>query len=173
MWTPMTEKDFPKLMETVRRINDGYVIHVDGFEDEICQPFDLHIKIETINNTNCVTITDYNEELTYDGFLTERTMKELDAALKEDTGDENAYFDAVTTAEWSADWTPNKSKYDRESLRLDISIGIHEALIKYIDDNGIKPKWTNEQKKIFDEAEKHMFDTVCLLTDMWKLFKEE
>ena len=33
MWTPMTEKDFPKLMETVKKINDGYVIKVEGFED--------------------------------------------------------------------------------------------------------------------------------------------
>lgn len=168
MWTPMTEKDFPKLMETVKKINDGYVIKVEGFEDEICKPFDLHIKIETINNTNCVTITDYNEELTYDGLLTESTMKELETALKEDTGDENAYFEAVTVAEWSADWTTNRSRYDKESLELDISIGIHKALINYIDDNEIEPKWTNEQKKMFDEAEKRIVDTCKLLLNLWE-----
>lgn len=168
MWRPMTEKDFPNLMEIVKEINDGYVIELEGFEDELVQPFDLHVEIETDDDTNYVRIVDYNEELTWDGMFTERTLEKLNAALKKDT-DDNAYFDALDVAQWSADWEKGRSRYREENLEGEISIGVSRALINYIDDNGIEPKtWTYSQKKAFDDAKKQMVKVCMELINSWK-----
>lgn len=163
MWRPMTEKDFPNLMETIKEINDG-----EWVEDIFIQPFDLHIEFETDNDTNYVRIVDYNEELTWDGLLTEIYMEKLNNALKKDT-DDSAYFEPIQCSEWSADWEKGRSRYDEESLGLDIHIGILQAISDYIDDNGIEScTWTDEQVKSFEDAYKNVKDVCMDIINSWK-----
>lgn len=164
MWKPVTEKDFPKFMETVKEINNGYEI-----EDlDPIKPFDIHVEITSENGNNNLRIVDYNEELTWDGMLTETTLEKLNNALREDTNDPNAYFDCMCCSEWVADWK-GRDRYDRESMELDMHIGISQALVEYIDDNGIKNHpWTDKQKRDFDKAFEKLVNICNGIIDSWE-----
>ena len=135
MWKPLTEKDFPKFMAKVKEINEGW-----KFEDlDPIIPFNIHVEITSENGSNNLRIVDYNEELTWDGMLTESTLNALNKALREDTKDPNAYFDCMSCSEWVADWE-GRHRFDRESMELEMHIGVSKALIKYIDDNGAEKR---------------------------------
>lgn len=164
MWKPVTEKDFPKFMETVKEINKGW-----KYEDlDPIKPFDIHVEITSENGRNNLRIVDYNEELTWDGMLTESTLEKLNKALREDTNDPEAYFDCMSCSEWIADWE-GRDRYDKEAMELDMHIGILKALNSYIDDNGIEThKWTNEQCNNFEAAFRTLV-TICNgILDSWE-----
>ena len=164
MWKELTEKDFPKFMEKVNEINKGW-----KYEDlDPIVPFDIHVEITSENGRNNLRIVDYNEELTWDGSLTQSTLKELNNALREDTNDPSAYFDCMSCAEWLADWE-GRSRYNRESMEMEMHIGVSEPIVKYIDDNGTKTRtWTAKQKSDFDNAFNELVKVVNGIIDSWE-----
>ena len=164
MWKPVTEKDFPKFMEKVNEINNGYKI-----EDlDPIKPFDIHVEITSENGRNNLRIVDYNEELTWDGMLTETTLKELNNALREDTNDPHAYFDCMSCSEWVADWK-GRDRYDRESMEIEMHIGVSKPILNYIDDNGTKTRtWTDKQNRDFDNAFNELVKVVNGIIDSWE-----
>ena len=164
MWKPVTEKDFPKFMETVKEINNGW-----KYEDlDPIVPFDIHVEITSENGTNNLRIVDYNEELTWDGMLTEQTFRKLNEALREDTKDPDAYFDCMSCSEWVADWE-GRHKYDRSTMEIDMHIGVLKALQSYIDDNGTNNRyWTRKQKDDFDRTFNELVKVVNGIIDSWE-----
>ena len=163
MWKPVTEKDFPKFTEKVKEINNGY-----KYDDlDPIKPFNIHVEITSENGRNNLRIVDYNEELTWDGMLTESTMEKLEQALKEDTNDPNAYFDCMSCSEWLADWE-GRDRYDKEAMELDMHIGILDAFQKYIADNGKHKYWTRKQKDDFDRTFNELVKVVNGIIDSWE-----
>jgi hypothetical protein len=138
MFKAKTIEDFKELRRLVEELNKEGV-------------WKLEIKIGTEYSECDLYVVDHTEELYYGGCLFEKTIEKLDAALKEDTNDKSAYFDCVCPGRWLADFE-GRSRYDEESMKLDISIAIKEAMCKYMDDNGLKPYWTVKTQQKLDEV---------------------
>lgn len=133
MFKAKTLEDFKELQKLVEELNKEGV-------------WKLKLKIENDYSECDLYIIDHTEELYYGGFLFDSTMERIDKALKIDTDDKGAYFDCVCPGCWLADFE-GRNRYDEESMRLDIDIVIMEAMYKYMEDAGLKPHWTEENKQ--------------------------
>lgn len=146
MFKAKTLEDFKELRKLVEELNKEGV-------------WKLEIKIGTEYSECDLYVVDHTEELYYGGCLFENTMEKLDAALKEDTNDDGAFFDCVCPGRWLADFE-GRNRYDEESMMLDIDIAIMESMLKYMDDNGLETHWTDELKQKFDELPKKVIELI-------------
>lgn len=126
--------------------------------------WELELEIKNEHSECDLYITDGYEELYYSGYMFDQTIEKLNAALQKDTNDKSAFFDCVCPGRWIADFE-GRSRYDEESMKLDISIAIKEAMCKYMDDNGLEPHWTSETMYRLDELPKI---AVELITEVLK-----
>jgi hypothetical protein len=133
-------KDFNELQKVVEELNKEKIWKIRLEVKQDYSECDLYV----IDNT---------EELYYDGCLFEYAMEKLNNALKIDTDDSGAFFDCECPGRWIADFE-GRSRYDERSMELDIHIALGKALLRYMDDNGLEPHWTDELKKKFDELPK-------------------
>lgn len=140
MFKAKTLEDFKELQKVVNKLN----------EEKIWR---LRLEVKNDYSECDLYVADSTEELYYDGCLFEYAMEKLNNALKEDTGDSSAYFDCVCPGRWLADFE-GRSRYDEESMMLDIEIAISHALIDYMNDNGLKLNWTDELKERFENISK-------------------
>lgn len=145
MFKAKTLEDFKELQKLVEELNKEGI-------------WKLELKIENDYSECDLYIVDHTEELYYGGFMFDNTIERIDKALKKDT-DDKAYFDCVCPGRWLADFE-GRSRYDEESMRLDISIAIKEAMCKYMDDNGLEPHWTAETMYKLDELPKIAVDLI-------------
>ena len=146
MFKPKTLVDFEQLQKTIELIN----------KDDIWK---LRLEVEQEHSECDLYIIDETEELYYGGYAFDRVMEYLEKALRFDTGDNSAYFDCVCPGRWIADFE-GRSRYTEEDMELDISIAISKAILKYMDDNGLEPHWTDELRKRDGELPKLVVDFI-------------
>ena len=146
MFKAKTLDDFKELHKVVKELNKEKI-------------WRLRLEVKQEYSECDLYVVDNTEELYYDGCLFEYAMEKLNNALKSDTDDSGAYFDCECPGRWIADFK-GRSKYDEKSMKLDLHIALGEALLRYMDDNGFEPHWTDELKKKFDELPEMAVDLI-------------
>lgn len=137
MFKPKTLTDFEQLQKTVESLN----------KDDIWK---LRLEVKQEHSECDLYVIDETEELYYGGYAFDRVMEALNKALRFDTGDNNAYFDCVCPGRFLADFD-GRSRYTEKDMVLDIDIAIGNAMLKYMEDNDLKPYWTDELRDRFEE----------------------
>lgn len=154
-WTPKTKEDFPHLNCLIDRLNKPMEENFDGEVFTSDSPWDLSLRVESDEENGITTleILDSNEELYYDGFRFEKTMEELEDALRKDTEDSEAYFDCICPGRWSADFE-GRYRYDMESLKGHIECEVNKAILNYMISNDKQPNWGihKEKAELLDEC---------------------
>ena len=137
MFKAKTLADFEQLQKTVELLN----------KDDIWK---LRLEVKHEYSECDLYVIDETEELYYGGFAFDRVMETLNKALRFDTGNNNAYFDCICQGKWLADFD-GRSRYTEKDMVLDIDIAIGNAMLKYMEDNDLKPDWTDELRDKFEE----------------------
>lgn len=154
MFKAKTLEDFKELRRVIEEIN----------KEDI---YKLRLEIEQEFSECDLYVCDSTEELYYGGFLFERTLEELEKALQKDTGDSGAYFDCECPGRWVADFE-GRSRYDEKDMEIDIHIAISKAMLKYMEDNGLEPHWTDELKYMFERLPIEIVDLILKVLDSTK-----
>lgn len=137
MFKAKTLNDFTELQKVITELNKENI-------------WKLELKIDKEYSECDLYVIDHTEELYYGGFMFESTLDKINSALRKDTDDTHAYFDCVCPGRWLADFK-GRDPYDEHLMELDISIAIKEAMLRYMDDNGLEPHWTDELKDKFED----------------------
>lgn len=137
MFKAKTLEDFPTLSSLIEELNKMEIWNLDLQIKQDYSECDLYV-------------IDNHEELYYGGCLFEKTMEQLEEALRKDTGDNGAFFDCVCPGRYIADFE-GRSRFDKGMFSLHIHLAAYEGLVKYMNDNGLKPQWTKITKEDLDQ----------------------
>ena len=128
--------------------------------------FRLRLEIRQDYSECDLYVIDSTEEFYY-GDYDDYVMKILEEALEKDTGDPDAYFDCECPGRWIADFE-GRSIYSKSDMELDIDIAISKAMLKYMEDNGLEPHWTDELKYMFERLPIEIVDLILKVLDPTK-----
>ena len=126
MFKPKSLEDFKKVQEVVTELNK------QNF-------WSIRLEIKQEHSECDLYVIDDTENLYYDGPFYEKVMEALENALKEDTGDNEAFFDCDMPGRYLADFK-SRSRYSDMDMFYAIKNAYYEALLSYMGDNNLEVK---------------------------------
>ena len=141
---PKNLDDFPHLNCLIDRLNKPMEEKFgdETFTSDSPWKLSLRVDVDEVNGSITLEILDECEELYYEGFRFEKTMEQLEEALRKDTDDSEAYFDCVCPGRWSADFK-GRFRYSLDDIKHSIHCAAYNGILDYMQDTDNKPNWDN------------------------------